>query len=73
MAGTLRGKLRASADYLTVAPTVVAVARDIDLPPTDTGVRPLQESQAESVRLLAEKWGLKSPVERVLTALSSSA
>jgi 5'-3' exonuclease len=73
MGATLRGKLRACADYLTVAPTVVAVARDIDLPPTPTAVRPLEESQAESVRLLAQKWGLRSPVERVLTALSGSA
>ena len=26
-----RGKIKAAADYLEVAPTVVAVARDIDL------------------------------------------
>jgi 5'-3' exonuclease len=72
MGATLRGKLRACADYLLVAPTVVAVARDIELPAADTALRPLEESRAEKVRALADKWGLKSPVERVLTALDGS-
>jgi 5'-3' exonuclease len=72
MGATMRGKLRTCADYLLVAPTVVAVATDIELPKTDTALRPLEESQAEQVRALADKWGLRSPVERVLTALDQS-
>src|SRR6478672_10937664 len=33
-----RGRLKAAADYLRVAPTVVAVARDLALPPHDTAL-----------------------------------
>jgi 5'-3' exonuclease len=72
MGTTLRGKLRACADYLLVAPTVVAVATDLDLSRTDTALRPLEESRAQQVRALADQWGLKSPVERVLTALNEA-
>lgn len=66
MSGTLRAKLRASADYLAVAPAVVEVARDIDLPAIDSAISPLSAPSLERVQALAEHWGLSSPVRRVL-------
>lgn len=71
MAATLRGKLRAAGDYLSVAPKVVEVAKDIELPATETTLRPLPPDWAERARTLAATWGLTSPVERVLAALAS--
>jgi 5'-3' exonuclease len=69
LGGSLRGKLRSCADYLTVAPTVVEVAKDIKLPPVDTALRPPAPADLEKVQALADTWGLKSPVERVLSAV----
>ncbi len=69
LGSTLRGKLRASADYLTVAPTVVEVAKDIDLPGFDAQLRPPSPQGLVRVHGLAEQWGLTSPVGRVLAAL----
>lgn len=69
LGGTLRGKLRACADYLRVAPTVVEVAKDIQLPHVDTALCPPSPDRLEDVYALAERWGLKSPVERLLSAV----
>ncbi len=69
MAGSVRGKLRASSDYLAVAPTVVEVARDIALPRVETKLRPLSAQQAGPAQALAARWGLTSPVDRVLATL----
>ncbi len=49
LASGVRGKIRASLDYLAVAPTVVAVATDVELPAFDAELHPLS---AESVDLL---------------------
>ncbi|MGZ4455813.1 MAG: 5'-3' exonuclease [Nocardioides sp.] len=64
-----RAKIKAALDYLAVAPTVVAVAREIDLPPAPTA---LPRTPRDPARLeeLAVRWGLESPVERLLAALS---
>jgi len=63
-----RGKIKAAADYLEVAPTVVAVARDLDL---DRGniLLPRHPRDPDKVAALAEKWGLDSPAERLTAAL----
>lgn len=65
-----RGKIKAAADYLAVAPTVVAVARDIDLGRPDTR---LPSTPRDPVRLeeLAGRWGIESPVERLLAVLGA--
>ncbi len=42
----------AAADYLAVAPTVVAVARDIELPPLDARLRPSDDELPETVEWL---------------------
>ena len=64
-----RGKIKAAADYLAVAPTVVAVARDLDLDRTDLRL-PDRPRDPERVAELAERWGLVSPVERLLASLA---
>ena len=53
----MRAKLTAADDYLDVAPTVVAVARDLDLPDVDTAIRPLDEAGVEVVAALAGDLG----------------
>ncbi len=64
-----RGKIKAAADYLQVAPTVVAVARDI---PLDRGGLALPRTPADPDRVaaLAQQWGLESPTQRLLAVLS---
>ncbi len=71
MAGSLRAKLRGSADYLTVAPTVVEVVKDIDLPAADAAITPLSLEAVNRAEALAKQWGLTSPVSRVLTAVEA--
>ena len=63
-----RGKIKAAADYLEVAPTVVAVARDIDLDRSSI-LMPRKPKDPDKVAALAEQWGLDSPAERLTTAL----
>ncbi|MBC9733885.1 5'-3' exonuclease [Nocardioides marmotae] len=64
-----RAKLKAAADYLEVAPRVVAVARDIDLDRSGTAL-PHTPRDPERLAALAEQWGLSSPVERLTAALA---
>jgi 5'-3' exonuclease len=68
MAAGVRMKIKAAADYLTRAPTVVAVARHLDLPAIDARIAIPEAGRAELVRM-GERWGLGGSVERVLAAL----
>jgi 5'-3' exonuclease len=63
-----RGKIKAAADYLEVAPTVVAVARDIDLDRTGLE-RPVTPRDPELVASLAERYNLEGPATRLVEAL----
>jgi 5'-3' exonuclease len=63
-----RGKIKAAADYLEVAPTVVAVARDIDLDRTGLD-RPVTPRDPERVAALAERYNLEGPATRLVEAL----
>jgi len=65
-----RAKIMASADYLDVAPIVVAVARDIDLGTPDAAL-PHQPKDPEALAALAEHWGLRSPVVRLTGVLGA--
>lgn len=65
----VRAKLLAASDYLAVAPAVVNVVRDLDLPATDSALRPLSADQVEAARTFAERWGLDSAMTRILAAL----
>ncbi|MDQ6525968.1 5'-3' exonuclease [Nocardioides sp. LHD-245] len=66
-----RAKIREAAGYLAVAPTVVAVARDIDLP-RDHLALPRTPADPEALAALVERWSLSSPVERLTGVLASS-
>ncbi|MCD6638371.1 MAG: 5'-3' exonuclease [Nocardioides sp.] len=64
-----RSKLRLSADYLEVAPRVVAVRRDLDLGTPDLA-RPRAPRDAAAVQALTERWGLGSSSVRLAEALA---
>jgi 5'-3' exonuclease len=61
-------KLHAAADYLDAAPVVVAVARDIDLPPVE-GALPPRPADPQALAALAEAHNLESPLRRLGAAL----
>ena len=64
-----RRKIREAADYLDVAPAVVAVARDIPLGTPDLTL-PLSPAHPEELVVLAEKWNLESPIARLVDTLT---
>ncbi len=64
-----RGKLKAAADYLEVAPTVVAVARDIDFGKADLAL-PRVPRDPDALADLADRWSLTSAVDRLRLALA---
>ncbi|MFC6345258.1 flap endonuclease, partial [Nocardioides hankookensis] len=61
----------AAADYLAVAPQVVAVARDIDLGSPATRL-PAEPVDLQRVAELGTTWGLESPVQRLTEVLLAS-
>ena len=63
-----RAKFVAAADYLAVAPQVVRVHRDAELPEVDDRL-PSAPADPEGLAALAEEWQLTSSVARVLKAL----
>ena len=72
VSASVRSKLAAAADYLEVAPTVVKVVRDLELPTLEEAGAQLYpvvgESRAELERLATE-WNLGGSVRRLLDAL----
>jgi 5'-3' exonuclease len=64
-----RRRILDAADYLEVAPTVVAVARHIDLAPYDATL-PSAPRNAALVDALAERWGLGSAPGRLTAVLA---
>ena len=79
MSAGVRAKITAALPYLAVAPTVVEVARDLDLTPEDgtnpdaTPLGSLNPESLASARELAEKWALGTAMERAITALTTPA
>ncbi|AEG45587.1 5'-3' exonuclease [Isoptericola variabilis] len=63
-----RARLREASDYLDVAPVVVQVARDAPVDEVDDAL-PRAPHDPEALDALAERWGIRSSVDRVLTAL----
>lgn len=63
-----RGKVKAAADYLEVAPRVVAVARDLDVDRTGLD-RPVTPRDPERVAALAARYNLEGPATRLVEAL----
>ncbi len=65
-----RAKLAAARDYLAVAPKVVAVAADVPLPSYDEGI-PASPRDPDRLVELSQRWGLDSPLNRVLSAFTA--
>ncbi|GAA3599926.1 5'-3' exonuclease [Nonomuraea rosea] len=65
-----RTKLTAARDYLRAAPAVVAVASDSPLPAADLAL-PAKPRDPEALVRLADRYGLDSPLNRLLDVLSS--
>ncbi|MFB7898882.1 5'-3' exonuclease H3TH domain-containing protein [Streptomyces xiamenensis] len=65
-----RAKLEGALPYLAVAPTVVRVATDIRLPAHDATL-PRTPRDPGTLDALAERWGLGSALDRLLTTLAN--
>jgi 5'-3' exonuclease len=72
LAGALKGKILAAADYLAVAPKVVAVERQIPLPEIDLEMPHPAPRDPDRLEELTEQWGLGGSVQRVVTALNGA-
>ena len=72
ISSSVRSKLGAAIDYLAVAPTVVAVARDLELgvKPDDLAL-PTAPADGDAFAELTERLGLGSSAERILAALAA--
>lgn len=64
-----RAKLAAGADYLRVAPRVVNVLRDADLPAADAEL-PASPLDPQRLSKLGGQWGVSSSVDRLVSALA---
>ncbi len=71
MSAGVQKKILAAAVYLEVAPTVVAVARAVDIDVVAGSVGALGDDRAAAARELAEKHGYASALERYLAAISA--
>jgi 5'-3' exonuclease len=72
ISGGIVAKLGAAIDYLAVAPTVVAVARDLDLAVDwDDLQRPTVPAHPKEFARLTDELGLGSSAERIVAALAS--
>jgi 5'-3' exonuclease len=69
MSAGVRAKLAAGASYLAVAPKVVAVVRDLDLPEIDARLRPLGDDAKVAATTLADEWALGTAMTRIIDAL----
>ncbi len=69
MAPGPRRKLKDSLDYLSVAPTVCLVARDIDLGQPDLTL-PTAPADPEMLAAISEQWGLGGSVTRLVAVLA---
>jgi 5'-3' exonuclease len=63
-----RAKLEAARDYLAVAPAVSRVVCDLPLPELDDAL-PRSPRDPAALLDLSDRWGLESPLERMLQAL----
>ncbi|WP_345802350.1 5'-3' exonuclease [Microbacterium sp. AZCO] len=64
-------KITTALPYLAVAPTVVAVVKDLDLPRVDTRLRPLSPEAKADAAALAERWALGAAMNRIVDALDT--
>ncbi len=72
LATGVRAKITEASDYLDVAPRVVAVATDVDLPVVSSKVTPRDDAAVANVAELRDRWGLGSSTTRVLRAYGNT-
>ncbi len=65
-----RARLAAARDYLEVAPAVTRTVRDLPLPVLDDAL-PADPRDPSRLVALSDRWGLDSPLSRLLAALAS--
>lgn len=65
-----RARIQAASDYLDVAPTVVKVLRDADVPEHDDTL-PTAPADPDALAALGERWGVESSIERLAAALAA--
>jgi 5'-3' exonuclease len=73
LSASTRSRILTASDYLLVAPTVVAVADDVELPPYDDEIRVLDPDRLAEAAVLGKRWGLGSSLSRALAALEDAA
>jgi len=73
MGAAVRSRLNAARDYLAVAPTVVEVARTIDLHEHDGRITAITPQRAAALDELDATWGLGSSLARARKALAAAA
>ena len=73
LSAAVRAKIVAAADYLLVAPAVVNVVRNLDLPAFDARIRPSTPEQEAELERLSTEWGLSSSMRRAREALAALA
>ncbi|BCW69031.1 5'-3' exonuclease [Arthrobacter sp. NicSoilB8] len=72
LSAAVRSKLSAASDYLAVAPSVVKIVRDLDLPTLEEAgaqLHPVVGSSRADLERLAAEWNLGGSVRRLLEAL----
>ncbi|TSE14391.1 5'-3' exonuclease [Arthrobacter sp. KBS0703] len=72
LSASVRSKLAAAADYLEVAPTVVKIVRDLELPTLEEAgaqMHPVEGDSRAELERLATEWNLGGSVKRLLEAL----
>jgi 5'-3' exonuclease len=72
LSSSVRSKLAAAADYLTVAPAVVKIVRDLELPTLEEAgaqLHPVLGGSRAEIERLATEWNLGGSVRRLLEAL----
>lgn len=70
MSAGVQAKILTASDYLDVAPTVVEVARNLDIDVPAEPVLAPDAAQTEAAEALAERWNLGGSMRRALDALS---
>jgi 5'-3' exonuclease len=72
LSASVRTKIKAAQAYLEVAPTVVRVRRDLDLPEPDSVLHPLAAFRIEALNALSDQWGLGGSLNRAVRALGTA-
>ncbi len=69
MSAGVQARIIAASAYLDVAPTVVEVARDLNINPPTEQVSALDATQQKAAEELAEQWNLGGSMQRAISAL----